>query len=333
MAATRAGRRPSLTFGTASIRGIDGEIQAARFLINCRINTPFSMSDPLRTDLSRATGGSRGPGDPGQGDVSDADREAKIEQLLLAGLDHYFAAQYEQAIHVWTRVLFLDRTHAKGRAYIERARSALAERQRESDEALQKGLAAYRRGDTDEARQLLQSAVNAGGPAEEALSLLDRLDRADPTAPGFRRTATPRQRPAAPDTGTSGSRWPLLVWALAASVLIGGIAIVAPGVNWRSVVAGRTAPVPLLLTAPDNRLPLPRNGEIALSRARALSESGHHREALTALASVRPTDPERPEADQLQARIQRDLIALTKHDDVHGVDAVAAGNGRQGTPP
>src|SRR5216110_1850255 len=88
-----------------------------------------------------------------------ADRDAKIEQLLLIGLDHYFAARYELAINVWTRALFLDRSHARARAYIERARSALAERQRESEELVQKGVAAFERGEMDAARQLLNAAV------------------------------------------------------------------------------------------------------------------------------------------------------------------------------
>ena len=87
------------------------------------------MSDPLRTDDLRALEA-----------ASDADRTAKIEQLLLVGLDHYFAAQYDHAINVWTRALFLDRSHPRARAYIERARSALAERQRESEELLQNGV-------------------------------------------------------------------------------------------------------------------------------------------------------------------------------------------------
>src|SRR3954467_3242731 len=100
------------------------------------------MSDPLRTDGSRAT-------DAG----SASDRDAKIEQLLLAGLDHYFAAHYELAINVWTRALFFDRSHARARAYIERARSAPAERQRQSEEMLQNGTAAFRRGDSGEARR------------------------------------------------------------------------------------------------------------------------------------------------------------------------------------
>ena len=43
------------------------------------------MSDPLRHDPTRAN-------EP----VSEADREAKIEQLLISGLDHYFTGQYDQ---------------------------------------------------------------------------------------------------------------------------------------------------------------------------------------------------------------------------------------------
>src|SRR3954463_4646496 len=131
------------------------------------------MSDPLRTDGSRA-----------HADVaSGLDRDAKIEQLLLVGLDHYFASRYELAINVWTRALFLDRSHARARAYIDRARSAQAERQRESEELLQTGIAAFQRGDGDEARRLLQSAIEGGAPSDEALAVLDRLDRFQAVAP------------------------------------------------------------------------------------------------------------------------------------------------------
>ena len=57
---------------------------------------------------------------------ASAERDVKIEQLLLSGLDHYFKGRYERAIDVWTRVLFLDRMHARARAYIDRARAATA---------------------------------------------------------------------------------------------------------------------------------------------------------------------------------------------------------------
>src|SRR5882724_2268282 len=140
------------------------------------------MSDPLRTDGTRA-----------QADVvSDSDRDAKIEQLLLVGLDHYFANRYELAINVWTRALFLDRSHARARAYIDRARSAMAERQRESEELLQNGVAAFQRGDGDEARRLLQAAIDNGAHREEATAVLDRLARLEvPEAPLSR---TPARR-------------------------------------------------------------------------------------------------------------------------------------------
>src|SRR5918999_5680170 len=124
------------------------------------------MSDPLRTDAARAADG-----------LVDTDKEARIEQLLLSGLDQYFAGQYEQAINIWTRVVFLERGHNRARAYIERARGALAERHRESEELLHRGIAAFNNGETDAARDLITRAVEQGGPHDVALVLLERLNR------------------------------------------------------------------------------------------------------------------------------------------------------------
>src|SRR5262245_9490969 len=124
------------------------------------------MSDPLRTDPAN--------------EAPSGERDAKIEQLLLSGLDHYFDNEYDQAINVWTRALFLDRGHARARAYIERARSALAEQQRESEELLQRGRAACDRGASAAGRRLLAAAIMRGAPRDEALSVLDRIHRLDP---------------------------------------------------------------------------------------------------------------------------------------------------------
>src|SRR5215216_5001414 len=128
------------------------------------------MSEPLRT----------APAD--QGPATDAEREALIEKLLLAGLDHYFEGRYEQAVNVWTRVAFLERGHGRARAYIERARGAQAERQRECDELLHTGVAAYQAGDMEAARTLLTRAIEDGGPTDVALALLQRLNRVDAPA-------------------------------------------------------------------------------------------------------------------------------------------------------
>jgi hypothetical protein len=223
------------------------------------------MSDPLRTDGSRA-----------HADVaSGSDRDAKIEQLLLIGLDHYFAARYELAINVWTRALFLDRSHARARAYIDRARSALAERQRESEELLQNGVAAYQRGEADEARRLLQSAIEGGAPSDEALALLDRWtgsggvaqpSRAAPgraprarsarpwTAPRAATVGSPPGDPRRRDAGTTGAaRGGLIDWR---SMCARQMAVIGTGAG------GVSAPV-----AREASLPLPRQGEPLLRRA------------------------------------------------------------------
>src|SRR5688500_10396326 len=97
------------------------------------------MTDALRSDRP--------------GDAPDRERDARIEELLLSGLDHYFAGQHELAINVWTRVLFLDRGHARARAYIERARGAVSEKQREGDELVHSGAAAFQRGDADRSEE------------------------------------------------------------------------------------------------------------------------------------------------------------------------------------
>ncbi|MGH9141192.1 MAG: hypothetical protein ACRD2I_08635 [Vicinamibacterales bacterium] len=274
------------------------------------------MSDPLRSDGSRA-----------HADVaSGSDRDAKIEQLLLVGLDHYFAARYELAINVWTRALFLDRSHARARAYIERARSALAERQRESEELLQNGVAAFRRGEGDEARRLLQAAIEGGAPSDEALAVLDRLNRLEPAA---LQTPAPQSDRAPHDRARHVSRTgPRTIGGVgvvrglvAAAVAVAGLTAVAiwnDWAVWRSVGAftgiARPEPAPAAISAPvtlDTALPLPRRGETALLRARALAAGGHLREALSTLDAVRPTDSQYGDANHLRADIQRELLALT----------------------
>jgi len=279
------------------------------------------MSDPLRTDASRAFDA-----------APESDPEAKIEQLLLAGLDHYFAARYEHAINVWTRALFLDRSHARALAYIERARSALAERQRESEELLHSGVAAFDRGEGDEARRLLEAAMHQGAPTDEALSVLDRLNRLEqrttPAAPvSPARSDRARVSPQA-DGGAPARRVGLFGWAaLLLAVAVAALYVVGwSGGEWRSLLnlESRPAPSPAAPAAVDAGLPLPRRGETALERARALAAGGRLRDALAALDLIRPTDPQKADADRLRAAVQRQLIGLASGSAASGED----GNGR-----
>ena len=262
-------------------------------------------SDPLRTETPRTLDA-----------ASDADRDARIEQLLLAGLDHYFAAHYELAINVWTRALFFDRSHARARAYIERARSALAERQRQAEELLQSGTAAFRRGDSGEARRLLQAAIESGAPLEDAFPILERLNRMDtvPAAPPPARSQSDRPVPAPQSTADAASRSPGLAWSiitLIALVGIGAYAAIASSGDWRMLVGLQSArSATLAPAARDVVLALPQRGEMALMRARTLAAGGALHDALSALDGVRATDPQKPDADRLRADLQHELLRL-----------------------
>lgn len=258
------------------------------------------MSDPLSTNPVRAS-------EPQDG----ADREARIEELLLSGLDHYFGGQYERAISVWSRIVFLDRHHDRARAYIERARSALAERQRELDECLHDGVTAYNAGDVDKARHLLTRAVEQGSDA--AGVFLDRLNRVGPVeaASAVRpdskhpRGAAVRRRIVLAAHRREWIAAGLAALAVAAMMLLSGL----PLGTWLSELQ-MGAPMSASQPSADDPLPLVRASETALVRARSLHTNGRLHEALRALDRIDVGDPLRDEAEQLRADIQRDLFAV-----------------------
>jgi tetratricopeptide (TPR) repeat protein len=243
---------------------------------------------------------------PASGPSGDADREARIEQLLLAGLDHYFAGQYERAIGVWTRVVFLERHHDRARAYIERARSAMAEQQRESDELVGSGVAAYNAGEVESARELLTRAAAHG--SDTAQVFLDRLNRvgANMDAAGLpARRSRPWQHAVEgpPQAGRAG-------WAVAAAAVLIAVATLLSGLpldTWLSGLAD-SPPRAVVSPPPVDPLPVVRSADIALARARALREEGRLRDAIEALERVGPADPLRGEADRLRGQIQVEVL-------------------------
>jgi hypothetical protein len=263
------------------------------------------MSDPHRTDTSHAVDA-----------VSDPDRAAKVEQLLLDGLDCYFAARYEQAINIWSRALFIDRGHPRARAYIERARRALAERQREAEELAAGGVAGLGRGDAAGSRRPPEDGVARGGASEDVHAAPGRVGAMDPTAGPLLQAGTPeaarrRVRPPLlryrPDDNPRSWWVPVVVIAVA-----GGIWLLASDQGlWRLSRASDGPAASHVPPAVDVAPELPMRAETALTRARMLAAGGRLHDAMTALDLVRPTDPQKAEADRLRADLQRRLIALT----------------------
>jgi tetratricopeptide (TPR) repeat protein len=267
------------------------------------------MTDPLRTD-----------GAVPSAEVSQRDRLARQEELLLSGLDHYFAGQYELAINVWTRVLFLDRGHARARAYIERARGAIAERQREGEELIQTGAAALQRGEVDAARRLLTSAVEQGAETDEAIALLGRLERLEaaavqPEARKDRRTDE-NHRVHVRRERVPASRRSRLVWIAAGALL--GITAGAAAIGllwmrsdeWLPINAGSSSSA--ASRPPEDPLIIPSPGDARMALACSLRATGNLRDALAALDAIRPGDPVKPQADAFRASMQAQLLAASR---------------------
>ena len=263
------------------------------------------MADPRSRSID-APGSDDGP--------PDLDRDAKIDELLLAGLEQYFDGRFQEAINIWGRVLFLDRGHQRARAYIERARGAMAERLRTTEELVGEGVAAHDRGDGPAARRLLSTAVATGEAHDLAHAYLDRLDRL--TAPAQERPTPQRSEGAvrADKAGRgrlAGSARPVRALPIiGAAVLVGVVILFAASRDllrplvareWRQTPAAGAAVTP-------EPLPVPRPSEVALGRARDLYQGGHLKAALAALDGVSDADPLSPEATRLRTELQRILL-------------------------
>jgi hypothetical protein len=211
-------------------------------------------------------------------------------------------------------VLFIDRGHARARAYIERARGAVAERQRKGDELLHTGTAALDRGDAGAARRLVASAVEHGASSDEALTLMARIDRLEaagqPPILPIRHEAVSIGS-AAPTAVPSSAKLKWIGVGLCAGVILGAAALA--GFLQGALPAtffGRPDTLPVsTLNAP---LPVPSTAEIALTRGQSLAARGQLHQALAVLAEVPDGDPLRTRADELVSAIQRQLLAAAR---------------------
>jgi hypothetical protein len=268
--------------------------------------------DPLRTDMRPAEA------------LTGIEREARIEQLLLSGLDEYFAQRYEHAIGLWTRVLFFDRHHDRARAYIERARRAQAELLRESDAVLHQGMEAFRAGDVAKARQLVADALEKGASPDEAHGMLERIERLGvaQTAPKGRRRSVVTTAGAVSSLLSSpadvgrpshvrGWLAALLLTAAAVGVLaVGtlGLTVPDPG-SWSIFSAAPNGSAGVVRWTPEP-LPVARASESYLARAQSLAATGRLHDALTALGRIPLGDPLYAEATRLRAEVQQQLLTL-----------------------
>jgi len=242
-------------------------------------------------------------------DAADgASRESQMDALLEDGLEQYFSGRFEDAIHLWTRVLFFDRTHARARAYIDRARTALAEQHRRSEELLQSSRELLNQGQTDAARRLLTEAVAARGDEIQAAALgahLDRVERARGTIPA--RVMHPPVADPIP-----GWSWHRTSPGMLGGVLVAVLTVTLGGIALVSVTDPSDALPALKPSTAETGLPVLSSSEVALVRARTAFSGGRLAEALQKLDRVGPDSPQREAADALRTEIQQLLLASVR---------------------
>tara|TARA_B100001123_G_scaffold397339_1_gene480493 strand:- start:993 stop:1799 length:807 start_codon:yes stop_codon:yes gene_type:complete len=250
----------------------------------------------------------------------DEETEVKIERLLLQGLDYYFKQRFERAIEVWSRVLFLERNNTRAQAYIAKARSAVAEKIRESEESFFVGAEAFNRGDINKARELLSVAVKSGGGRDEALTLLDRLNRLD-MASGVPAKGERSQSIAHEDgerfnlSGFRKSSWSRNEY-LTAFFCLCVLGLVAVLWFWNSDgLLERNTLLPeerFSVSSHDesSEVQLLLMSDITLRRAEKEMADGRYLEALRLLDLISPGEPSSDEANKLKTEIQGELLSI-----------------------
>jgi tetratricopeptide (TPR) repeat protein len=224
------------------------------------------------------------------GTAAAADKESRTEALLVEGLDQYFEGRFDEAIHLWTRVLFIDRTHARARAYINRARTAQSERLRRADEMLHAAGDLLDRGDLREARGLLADAEQASGADEKVAELWAKLERVE------RSRHVPARMLRVGAQVVAIAALAVFVVSLAASPVVGEW---VSGGSTNGIVVDAGGPRPLEVLSSE---------DAAMVRARHLYSRGRLTEALTILDRTATDGTSREAVDQLRIEIQRWLL-------------------------
>jgi hypothetical protein len=253
----------------------------------------------------------------------------KSLDLLRQGDELYERGDYQQAIHVWTRILFLERGNPEARHRIDRAKEAVAERQRKLDAEIAEARGHFDAGDIEAARASVRSvlAADAGhGEARQlgtAIEILDRRSEAPregdvPAAepapftkgvvikvPRGSRPALPRAiRPKAP-------RFKMVAFVVGALLTFAAPAFYLSA-NWESIVSGEafghppdlsTAVVPDRLAAP-----VPDLSRLRYYNGQRLFGEGRYREALVELRRVDRDSAIMAEARSLMLRIEDRLL-------------------------
>jgi len=259
----------------------------------------------------------------------------KSDELLRQGEELFSMGMYDQAIHLWTRILFLERGHARAKRAIERAKRAISERQRKLDEELATAARLVEEGEVEAASAKVKHVLLIDPRISEAHQLAERIEakqrRADSSRPAVPHTrARDGRDPSAGKRGLllrvsgpverDGHRRASATPLKMGGFVLGVILVFASGalylhLNWEFIVGDDALVGGAALTpgggalgasreAPD----VPTASALHYYNGARLYAKGRYREALDELSRVRRSEPEAELARSLILRIEERLL-------------------------
>jgi tetratricopeptide (TPR) repeat protein len=255
---------------------------------------------------------SQRPRDTSSIDVADQESpsstvqsSSKIEELLRQGEELLRAGRYQQAIHVWTRILFLDRGNPTARDAIDTAKRALAERQRKLDVMVLDAAGELPDGDRRRARRILARVLAADPRHTEGRSLWEKLEAMDLRGDAHSRplTTDPNGEPSAPlrkktkrnktvrrrrsNAAASPLKMAAFLFCALCLLVLGGTYL---HLNWDILLSDD----PFATSRPGGAealdeqevVPIPSTDELRYYNGARLFAKGRYREALVELARV-----------------------------------------------
>lgn len=258
----------------------------------------------------------------------------KIGGLLRQGRGLFRHGRLQQAIHVWTRILFLDRNNRAARDAIGRAKRVIAERQRELDALALEAARREASGDRRGAQKRLTKVLSLDPRHAEGRSLLDKIEEEERR--GEARAGTVAGKPLEDDEISKTQRRRVVVKPSTeaepasplkmAAFLFSALCLFAAGalylhLNWDFLVSdglgsaslgsGPNAASSSGFVDPraQSSLPgLPSLSELHYFNGARLHGKGYYREALSELARVERGSPNFEEARSLILRIEERLL-------------------------
>jgi tetratricopeptide (TPR) repeat protein len=270
----------------------------------------------------------------------------RTDELFRQGEEHFAAGRFQQAIHIWTRILFVERGSSKVRESIDKAKRVIAERQRRLDLECAEAGRLFDAGDVEEAGRRARVVLSADPSHVEANRLSEKVEALERRNEPARELSLESSSEAGPSKGIvlrvpkaergrpragagadapADSRLKMFAF-IAAGILVFAASALYLYENWEGIVSDGAfrhptsgASVAVAPPAPA----VPDLAELRYYNGARLFEQGRYREALAELSRVDRGSRLAAPARSLILRIEERLLRGVSEDEASALPPLA----------